>query len=149
MFKPISLRFVKVFFLCGMLIANLVCPPAVHAQFITLARKIKAKHTPQADVATVVIDAKTYRVYEAVIDTLTTNGKFKISQRNNEQRLVEFTNGTMSVSMKVDSLAPEQARVTATAPVSESSDRPVSDVAIKAVVAVCQKLGIKYTIEKE
>ena len=38
----------------------------VHAQFVTIARKIKSMRTSQADVASVILEAKTFRVYKAV-----------------------------------------------------------------------------------
>lgn len=121
---------------------------SVSAQFVTLARKIKSKRTTQSDFATVIIDAKTFRVYQAVIDTLTSNAKFKINQRNNAERLVEFTNGVNTVSMKIDSLAIDQCQITATAPHAETSQKPATNLAVNAIIAVCQKLGIKCTVDE-
>ncbi len=124
-------------------------PPPVNAQFVTLARKIKSKHTVQSDVATMIIDAKPYQVYQAVIDTLTSNSRFIINQINDAKRSVEFSTGTSTVSMKIDSLAVGEAQITATAPYAENAKKTASDMAVKAIIAVCQKLGVKYTVEKE
>jgi hypothetical protein len=119
------------------------------SQFITIARKIKAKHTKEADVATVILDAKPDRVYQAVLDTLNSSAKFKINQRNNAARTVEFQTGTNTVTLQVDSLAVDVSQIKATAPHSDTSSEPATALAVKAITAVCIKLGVKYTVEKE
>ncbi len=124
-------------------------PSTSSAQFVTLARKIKSKHTPQADVATVTVETKTYRVYQAVIDTVTTNKKLTIISRENDKRLVEFTNGTCKVSLQVDSLGVALARITATSTHSETATKQATEIAVDAIKAVCAKLGIKCTVDKK
>jgi hypothetical protein len=127
--------------------AVLVSMP-VQAQFITIARKIKAKHTSQSDVATVTIDAKTVRVYQAVIDTLTSNPKFEITRRDNPKRTVEFTRESYTVSIKVDSLAADLSHITVTAAHSDQSPQQPTDIAVNAILGIGHKLGIPCTLDK-
>ncbi|MCX6277426.1 MAG: hypothetical protein NT004_04950 [Bacteroidetes bacterium] len=120
----------------------------VNGQFVTLARKIKSKHTSQTDVATVMIDAGTFRVYGAVIDTLGSDPKFQITRRDNAERFVEFTRETYKVSIKVDSLAIEQSQITVTAVHSDNSPKQATDIAVDAIIKVCNKIGVKCTLDK-
>lgn len=121
---------------------------SVNAQFITIARKVKSMRTGQTDVATVIIDAKTFRVYQAVIDSLTSDPKFKISNRDNAKRLVEFTSGTYKVSMQVDSLAIGLSQITVAANHSDNSPKQPKDIAVDAIFRVCSKVGVKCTLDK-
>jgi hypothetical protein len=120
----------------------------IHAQWMTIARKVKSMRTSQTDVATVIIDAKTFRVYQAVIDTLTSNSKFKITNRDNTKRLVEFTNGNNTVSMQIDSLATGLTQITVAANHSDNASKQQTDFAVDAIFGVCHKVGVKCTVDK-
>jgi hypothetical protein len=120
----------------------------IQAQFVTIARKIKSMRTSETDIATVIIDAKTYRVYRAVIDTLTSNPKFTINSRDDAKRFVEFTNGPNKVSMQIDSLANDLSQITVAAKHAESSAKQPTSIAVEAVLRVCDKIGVKCTLDK-
>ena len=120
----------------------------VHSQFVTLARKIKSMKTSKADIATVILEARTFQVYRAIIDTLTANKKFEISSRDNARRFVEFSNSTYKVSMQVDSLENRLTQITVSSMHSDNSQKPATDVAVQAIIRVCQMAGIKCTAEK-
>jgi hypothetical protein len=135
----------RVLLLMGMVL--LAATPA-HAQFVTLARKIKSMHSTKADVATVLIDARPYRVYKAVTDTLTHNKKFVISNIDNAQRQVEFTRGKADVTLKVDSLADGLSQITVSAAHVDDAEKQTTDYAVEAILAVCSKIGIKCTVDK-
>jgi hypothetical protein len=121
----------------------------VHAQFVTLARKIKSMRTSQTDVATVMIDAKTFRVYQAVIDTLTSNPKFEVTSRDNVKRLVEFAKGPYRVTMQVDSLAVELCQITVSAAHSDNAQKQATDMAVEAITGICHKLGKTCTHDEK
>jgi hypothetical protein len=120
----------------------------VHSQFVTIARKIKSMHSTKADVATVLIDAKTYRVYKAVTDTLTRNKKFVVTRIDNAQRQVEFTRGKADVTLKVDSLADGLSQITVSAAHVDDAEKQTTDYAVEAILGVCNKIGIKCTLDK-
>jgi hypothetical protein len=127
--------------------AFLISTP-VHAQWMTIVRKVKSMRTSQTDVATVIIDAKTFRIYQAVIDTLTSNPKFQITSRDNTKRLVEFTNGNNKVSMQIDSLATGLSQITVAANHSDNAPKQPTDIAVDAIFGVCHKVGVKCTLDK-
>jgi hypothetical protein len=120
----------------------------IQAQFVTIARKIKSMRTSETDIATVIIDAKTYRVYRAVIDTLTSNPKFTINSRDDAKRFVEFTTGPNKVSMQIDSLAIDLCQITVSAKHSENATKQSTSIAVEAVLRVCDKVGVKCTLDK-
>ena len=120
----------------------------VHAQFIAIGRKIKSMRTSTTDVATVIIDAKTYRVYQAVIDTLTSDPKVEVIKNDKAERMVEFRNGKSTVSMKVDSLATGLSQITVSAAHSADTPKQATDLAVETIIKVCGKIGIKCTLDK-
>jgi len=138
-------RIFSLFLLVGF--AVLVSAPA-QSQWATIVRKIKSMRTSQADVATVIIDARTFRVYQAVIDTLSSNPKFKIISRDNTKRVVEFAKGTYNVSMQIDSLANGLSQITVSAAHSDDTQKQATDLAVDAIFSVCNKVGVKCTIDK-
>lgn len=133
------------FLLIGLMV--LISLP-VDAQWVTIARKVKSMRTGNSDIATVIIDAGTSNVYRAVIDTLTTNPKFKIIQRDNAKRQVQFTNDIYTVSMQVDSLAIGLSQIMVVAESSGLPPRNKIDVAVSAIIGVCNKIGIKCELEE-
>jgi len=118
----------------------------VHSQFVTIARKIKSMHASQADVAFVILDARTFRVFQVIIDTLTANKKFKITNRDNAKRFVEFINQKIKVSMQVDSLENGLTQITVASMHSDNAAKQSTDIAVDAIVRVCHMAGIKCTL---
>lgn len=123
------------------------CFLSAGAQFITLARKIKSKHSQGAEVSVVVLDAKTYKVYRAMIDTVSSAPKLKITARDDSKRAVAFTTGTSHVKMKVDSLETVLCQITVSATDSVQPSAKTMELTVNAIQGVCKKLGIKCTVE--
>jgi hypothetical protein len=117
-----------------------------HSQWVTIARKIKGMVTPQTDVATVLLDAKPYKVYKAVVDTLSTDPKFTITAKDDNKRKVNFNRGNLRITMQVDSLAAGLAQVTVAVP---HSDDPTggTDMAVEAILKISKKAGIKCSVQ--
>ena len=137
-------RFILHSFLVGLLCSFTF---SAHSQFITIARKIKTMHTQESDVATVLLDAKTYKVYQAVIDTLGSDKKFRITSTDPVKRLVVFTEGSSKVTMQVDSLGQGMTQITVSATHPDTPDAKVSNKAVQAIMNVCRKAGIRCSIE--
>ena len=121
----------------------------VQAQFVALARKIKSMQTPETDIATVLLDAKPFMVYRAVVDTLTTNHKYQVISKDNAKRNVEFSVQTYKVSMQVDSLAAVLTQITVASKHSDSSGKTTTDMAVEALIRICNMAGIKCTLDKK
>jgi hypothetical protein len=97
----------------------------------------------------VVLDAHTNKVYQAVIDTVSTSAKIKVFQRDDSKRLIEFTNGLCTLTMKVDSLDKKLTRISVTSPVKDETSFKAEQMTVKTILAVCTKLGIICTIEEK
>jgi len=106
-------------------------------------------HSSDADVATVLLDAKTCHVYQTIIDTLTASQKFKIISRDNAKRYVEFSSQKVKVSMQVDSLEKGLTQITVASGHSDKSEKQSADLAVDAIVRVCHMVGIKCTVDKK
>jgi hypothetical protein len=121
----------------------------VNAQFVTIARKIKSMHTSESDVATVILDAKTYKVYRALTDTLSANPKFSITSLDNTKRCVEFTTQNHKVSMQVDSLERDLCQITVASLHLENVPEQPTDYAVDAILKVCRMVGIRCTVDNK
>jgi hypothetical protein len=119
----------------------------VKGQFVTIARKIKSMRTSDMDVATVILDARTFKVHKAVVDTLTSSPKIKILKQDPVKRQVEFTNGINTLSIQVDSLDIGLSQITVAAAHSGQQQKKATDVAVEVILGVCHKAGIKCTVE--
>ncbi len=139
-------KFQKIFFL--LLVWTMVFhTQPVSAQFITLARKIKAKITDGKEVASVILDAGATKVYHAVTDTLTSDTRCKIQNKDDGRKFVEFTHDDLSLTMQIDSLGAALSQITVKAEKSGDSSQKPTDAAVKAILAVCHKMGLKCTTQ--
>lgn len=119
-------------------------PQILPAQFITIARKIKSMKTDNKNVATVIIEAKASAVYRAMLDTLSSDKRFKIIRSDSLKRYVEFAKETNTFSMQADSLDNRQCQIMVLAVKSgENTSKNPTDPAVGAILAVCRKLGIE------
>jgi hypothetical protein len=125
----------------------LVSIPA-QSQFVTIARKIKSMRTSEADVATVILDARTFMVYRAITDTLTSNKKFTITGRDNARRFVEFTTQSYKVSMQVDSLEARLSQITVASVHPDNSSQRTTDIAVEAITRICSMAGVKCSVKE-
>lgn len=120
----------------------------MNAQFITLARKIKGMHGGDNDVATVILDAHTFRVYQAVVDTLSSSKVIKDLTKDPVKRAVVFNNGKSKITLKVDSLETKLCQITVLAPHQEEQQKKATDQAVETILMVSKKLGIPCTVDK-
>jgi hypothetical protein len=120
----------------------------VSAQFVTLARKIKAKRSEGKDIASVILEAGSSKVYKAVTDTLTADARCTILKRDDARKFVQFTHDAYSLTMRVDSLASGVSQITVEAENQKDPSQKPTDAAVKAVLAVCKKVGMKCTLKE-
>jgi hypothetical protein len=137
-------KFYFIYLLTGLMVC---ASQPLPAQFLTIARKIKNMKNGDKDVATVILDAGAARVYRAMTDTLSADKRIKISQMDNSKKLVEFSKGTTSFSMQVDSLSAGFSQITVLAVHVENSSGKKTDAAVNAILAVSKKAGIKCEVK--
>lgn len=138
------IRSYSLILIAGFLLLN--CLPA-QSQFVTLARKIKSKISGTSVESSVVLEANTRNVYQAVVDTVCSSAKIRIIKRDDSNRRIEFTDGTATMTMKVDSLDKKSSRISVTSPVKDETSLKAEQLTVKAIMAVCNKLGIQCTVD--
>lgn len=135
-----------IFLLLGSFI--IVFVPA-HAQIVTLARKIKSKHTCNKEVASIVLDTDASAAFKAVMDTLRSKPEIKVTQLELTNHEVRFSRGDGSASLKVDSTGRHLSHITVKAEQSGQPSKQKTDAGARTIMSACTKLVIKYTVEKE
>jgi len=132
---------------CTMIIVGVMLGSSmpVSAQFVTLARKIKSKLTEGKEVAIVILDAGASKVYKAVNDTLASSPRFMVQARDNQRREVKFMHDEITLSVLVDSLSAGYSRITVEAEPAKNTQPKQTDAAVKAILAVCHKVGLTCT----
>lgn len=127
----------------------LLCvPQALPAQFLTIARKIKSMKSAGNEVATVILDAGAGKVYQALIDTLLSKPKFRITVKEDSKKHVEFSEEGSTLSMQVDSLDVKLSQITVLAVSSGNSPPGATDAATRAIMSVCDKVGIHCSLKE-
>lgn len=121
---------------------------AGQSQFIAIARKIKSMSAGKTDVATVILDAGAASVFRAMTDTLSSDPKFSDIQPDPVRRMVKFSKGNCSITMKVDSIAEGASQITVAAENPPDTQPGQADLAVDAILRVCHKAGIKCTVDK-
>lgn len=128
------------------LLASATLP--ARSQFVTIARKIKSKHTQTTEVSTVTLDARPFMVYRAVMDTVASSSALKLVGRNDQKRQIDFMAGTGQVKIEVDSLGPTLSQITVSASDPVQPSAKTTETSVNAILAVCHKLGIHCTVEE-
>ncbi len=116
------------------------------AQWVAVARSVKRMRTNDLDVATVMLEAKPERVYQTVVGAATGDTKFKITNRDDAIRLVEFTNGSRNVAIQVDAVAEGLTQLTIGATSPKRKQKSTTDLVLEQVLKVCQQMGVSCSV---
>ena len=139
--KPLGLRGVTVTIAMVLLAFQVAL-----AQWVAVARSVKRMRTKDLDVATVMLEAKPERVYQTVIGAATGDTKFKIINRDDAIRLVEFTNGSRNVAIQVDAVAEGLTQLTIGATSPKPRQKSTTDLVLEQVLKVCQQMGVSCSV---
>jgi hypothetical protein len=142
--QPNSCRIFRMALLAGLI---MLMPVMASAQFVTIARKIKSMRSGGNEVATVILDASAGTVFKALSDTLFSLKDVTVTRRESGTRRVEFNKGGSAVSMQVDSLDRALSQITVLASGSNSDGQPVTDLAVRAILGVCKKVGKSCSVK--
>jgi hypothetical protein len=97
------------------LTASLFIAGVANAQWVYLGRKalgkvrqlsseVKNSQQPGYDVASVLLEARAENVYKTAVSMLQSHGEWKITQRDDKTRSIEFTDGKITAGMQVSFL---------------------------------------------
>jgi hypothetical protein len=141
------LRFVAVFLAISLFLSGIA-----NAQWVYVGRKalgkvrqlsseMKGSQQPGYDVATVLLEAHADKVYSTAVTMLQTHKEWKITQRDDKSRTIEFSDGKRSAGMQINRLEDNlcQLLIVSAGP-SEKTD--TTSLVLNGVLRVCKEMGV-------
>ena len=142
--------------ICPLAILLLVVSTVVSAQWVAVGRKVVGRITsvaqprtannPACDAATVILDADAGKVFSTAVGLLQKNPNIAITKKDDAKLTVAFKQGDWASEMKVTALGDHLSQmliVSSAGPGEVSGTSAVLD----AVRRVCDRLGVKYSLE--
>jgi len=128
-----------------------------NAQWVFVARKAlgrieqmtqpQTKGSPGYDVATVVIEGNADKVYNTAIKAIQKEQKLRITRQDPTQRIIDFTNGTMSAGLKISQVNDTVVHLLVAS--AALPDQPSgTSLVLSGIIRVCNEMGVNYTIAK-
>ncbi len=140
------MRFQRYRILAVALVSSVLLAGAVQAQWGAVVHVVRRMRTPDMDVATVMLEAKADAVYQAVLKNLAANDKVKITNRNDADRVVEFSSGSRSAAIQVDQVAEGLVQMTVGSPTPRALQKSTTDLVVDQILAVCKQMGVACTV---
>ena len=137
----------------------LVLSGIADAQMVFLARKalgkvrqltgeMKGSQQPGYDVATVLLEARAEKVYSTAINVMEANKNWTITQRNDESRSLEFSDGKRTAGVQISSLDEHLTQLLIVSAVTSPKTDTTSFV-LNGVLRVCKEMGVHCQLADE
>jgi hypothetical protein len=106
-----------------------------------LSSEMKGSQQPGYDVATVLLEARADKVFSTAVTMLQAHKEWKITQRDDKSRTLEFSDGRLNAGMQINRLEDNlcQLLIVSTGP-SEKTD--TTSLVVNGVLRVCKKMGV-------
>jgi len=106
-----------------------------------LSSEMKGSQQPGYDVATVLLEARADKVFSTAVTMLQAHKEWKITQRDDKSRTLEFSDGRLNAGMQINRLADNlcQLLIVSTGP-SEKTD--TTSLVVNGVLRVCKEMGV-------
>jgi hypothetical protein len=128
-----------------------LCARAADAQWVFLARKVIGRvesmqqtpkpGTPTYDVASVVLDAPSTKVYQTVVSTVKSHPENRITQRDDRSLNLEVSRGPFTVGIHVVALQDKVSQLIIAAVVPPGQQSPTS-YAVQHILQVCAQMKV-------
>jgi len=137
----------------------LVLSGIADAQMVFLGRKalgkvrqltgeMKGSQQPGYDVATVLLEARAEKVYSTAINVMEANKNWTITQRNDQSRSLEFSDGKRTAGVQVSSLDEHLTQLLIVSAVTSPKTDTTSFV-LNGVLRVCKEMGVHCQLADE
>jgi hypothetical protein len=127
----------------------------VSAQWVFVARKAlgriermtqpRSDGVPGYDIATVVIEGKADKVYGTALKSIEAMQKFRITRQDSRERIIDFTDGTHAVGLKVSQVNNKVVHLLVTSVLMPDQDSTTS-LAITGIMRVCKEVGANCSL---
>jgi len=150
----IILRFIAVFLTVSLLVSSVA-----NAQWVFLGRKalgkvhqltsdMKGSQQPGYDVATVLLEARAEKVYSTAVMMLQAHKEWKITQKDDKSRTVEFSDGRLTAGMQVSPLEENLTQLIVASTGTPGKTDPTSLV-VNGVLRVCKEMAVHCQLANE
>ena len=137
----------------------LVLSGIADAQMVFLGRKalgkvrqltgeMKGSQQPGYDVATVLLEARAEKVYSTAINVMEANKNWTITQRNDQSRSLEFSDGKRTAGVQISSLDEHLTQLLIVSAVTSPKTDTTSFV-LNGVLRVCKEMGVHCQLADE
>ncbi len=141
----------------GSLIAVLLLigPSRLPAQWVTVARAAK-NHVQRLsqrsggkgyDVATVILEANSTKVYDKALNTMKANPGITITKSDSKLGVIEFRNAQQIAGLQIASLGDKLTQLVIASSVSETDQPGGTPPVVDAVLRVCKEVGVECSVQ--
>ncbi len=96
--------------------------------------------------ATVNLQARPDRVYQAALDNIAANPRLKVAKQDAAQRLIEVKQGKQDITVKITALSPTLTQLAVTSDVKEGAGS--NQAVITRIGEICDQLGVQHYVVK-
>jgi|FrelakmetLWP11LW_1041352.scaffolds.fasta_scaffold09720_1 hypothetical protein len=113
-----------------------------------LSSEAKGSQQPGYDVATVLLEAHADKVYSTAVTMLQTHKEWKITQKDDKARTIEFNDGKRSAGMQINRLEDNfcQLLIVST---GTSGTTNTTSLVLNGVLRVCNEMGVHCQLADE
>jgi hypothetical protein len=130
-----------------------------NAQWVYLGRKalgkvrqlsgeMKGSQQPGYDVATVLLEAHADKVYSTAVTMLQAHKTWKITQRDDKSRTIEFSDGKRSAGMQINRLEDNLCQLLIVS-TGTSGTTNTTSLVLNGVLRVCNEMGVHCQLADE
>jgi len=101
---------------------------------------------PGYDLATVVIEGKTDKVYSTAVKAIESTSKYHITRQDSAERIIDFTDGTHSAGIKISQVNDNIVHLLIVSVVSGQDS--TTSLVLSGVMRVCKDMGANCSIAK-
>lgn len=101
---------------------------------------------PGYDLATVVIEGKTDKVYSTAVKAIESSPKYHITRQDFAEQIIDFTDGTHSAGIKISQVNDNIVHLMIVSVVSGQDS--TTSLVLSGVMQVCKEMGANCSVEK-
>lgn len=150
----ITVKFVAMFLTITLLLSGIA-----NAQWVYVGRKAlgkvrqltsepKSSQQPGYDVATVLLEARADKVYSTAVTMLQAHKEWKITQKDDKSRTIEFSDGKLVAGMQINRLEDNLSQLVIVSTGTPGKTDPTSLV-LNGVLRVCKEMNVHCQLAEE
>jgi hypothetical protein len=113
-----------------------------------LSNEVKNSQQPGYDVASVLLEARAENVFSTAVTMLQSHKEWKITQRDEKTRSIEFTDGKTTAGMQVSRLEDHLTQIIVVSTGAPGKTGPASLV-VNGILRVCREMNINCELADE